>query len=529
MTQFPLLSAIIAIPFIGAALALIMPRRAAWGWGVAVAVVGLALALALIPLLSPHASGYQFVERDTWLPELGVAYSVGVDGLSVFLLGLNGLLTLVALIASGPALTRGDRSRAYVALMLALSGAMQGVFVATNLFLFYIFWELMLVPAYLLVGMYGGPRRAAAAIKFVIFTATGSLLMLVGMIWMAAVVTSSANVPFTLDLPTLVRLGVPVGSQAILFLAFMLAFAVKSGLFPLHGWAPDAYTQAPAPVAVMIAGVMAKTAVYAMLRIVLPLFPRAAVSYFPLVGGLAVIGILYFAGMALVSNDIKRLVAYISLSHMSVIILGVFAFNQQGIQGAILQMVNHGVIIAALFLIAGAIEARVATRRLTDFGGLATRLPALATVFLIAALSALGLPGLNSFSGEFLAFLGAFHANRLYGTIATLVVIPAAWYMLRFFQGVTQGPPPESGPVAQALANSEGAASRRKSSGGMRDLRWREALALAPLIALIFFLGVAPYTITARTETAANQVVTSVAAGQQSPVTLQNVISPEGR
>ncbi len=324
----------------------------------------------------------------------------------------------------------------------------------------------------------------------------------------------------------------PAYAQPVLFFAFMAAFAVKAGLFPLHNWAPDAYTQAPTPVVVMIAGVMAKTAVYGMLRFVLPLFPSASIQYFPLVGTLTVVGILYFAFQALVSNDIKRLLAYVSLSHMSVIILAIFAMNQQGIQGAILQMVNHGVIIAALFLIAGAVEERAGARRLTEFGGLATRLPWLATAFLIASLAALGLPGLNSFAGEFLAFLGAFHANRVYGVVATLVVIPAAWYMLRFFQGMTQGPTPKEGPVAEALlaggAEAAGATAPARTrganrrSGSMRDLGWREALALLPLIALMFYLGVAPNTVTARTETTTNQIVMGLNAAHGLPIPLKN-------
>ncbi|HEY7974166.1 MAG TPA: NADH-quinone oxidoreductase subunit M, partial [Ktedonobacterales bacterium] len=344
--------------------------------------------------------------------------------------------------------------------------------------------------------------------------------MLIGVIWVGVVTTSAANTPFTLDLTSLLQQHVPSSAQGVLFLAFMAAFAVKAGLFPLHSWAPDAYTQAPIPVVVMIAGVMAKTAVYGMLRFVLPLFPEASIHFFPLIGMLAVIGILYFALQALVSNDMKRLLSYVSLSHMSVIVLAIFAMNQQGVQGAILQMVNHGVIIAALFLIAGAIEERTGTRRLTEFGALATRLPWLATAFLIAALAALGLPGLSSFAGEFLAFIGAFHANVVYGAVATLVVIPAAWYMLRFFQGVTQGPAPSEGPVAVALqaeaARAAGAGGRaaRRSAGGMRDLGWREVMALLPLIALMVYLGVAPYAVTARTETASNQIVTQVNAAQ---------------
>ena len=508
MTQFPLLSLIVFLPIGGALVALLLPRRAAWGWSLAVALADLALTLALIPLTAGGGPGYQLVDSARWLPELGISYTLGVDGLSLFLLSLNALITLVALIASWPQARSGDRVRGYVALMLLLAGAMQGVFLATNVFLFYIFWELMLVPAYLLVGMYGGPRRAYAAIKFVLYTAVGSLIMLIGVIWLGVVVTSSANVPYTLDLPTLLRLGVPVPAQAGLFLAFMAAFAVKAGLFPLHSWAPDAYMEAPAPVVAVIAGVMAKTAIYGMLRIVAPLFPNPMHTYFPLIGTLAVIGILYFALQALIATDFKRLLAYVSLSHMGVIILGVFALNAQGIQGAILQMVNHGIIIAALFLIAAAIEARVGARRLTEFGGLATRLPWLATAFLIASLAALGLPGLNSFAGEFLAFLGAFQANWVYGAVATLVVIPAAWYMLRFFQGVMQGQAAQEGAVARATT---------RTGGKLADLRWQEWLALLPLLALMFYLGAAPATLTSRTEAATQQILS--ATQHVSPIT----------
>ncbi|MDE3228942.1 MAG: NADH-quinone oxidoreductase subunit M [Chloroflexota bacterium] len=507
MTQFPMLSVIVFLPIAGAIVASLLPRRVAWGWGLAVALAELALTLALIPM-TPLSGGYALVERAPWLPELGISYSLGVDGLSLFLLGLNALVTLVALIASWPQAQSGDRTPSYVALMLLLAGSMQGVFLATNVFLFYIFWELMLIPGYLLVGMFGGPRRTAAAIKFVIYTSVGSLLMLIGIIWLGAVVSTNAGVGFTLDLPTLLRLGVPPSAQGALFLAFMAAFAVKAGLFPLHNWAPDTYVEAPAPVTAVVAGVMAKTGIYGMLRLVAPLFPQAMHAYFPLIGTLAVIGILYFALQALIATDFKRLLAYVSLSHMSVIVLGVFALNIDGTQGAILQMVNHGVLIAALFLIGDAIERRVGVRRLSDFGALATRLPWLATAFLIAALSALGLPGLNSFAGEFLAFLGAFQASWVYGALATLVVIPAAWYMLRFFQGVMHRPPPEEGAVARALAAPK---------GKLRDMRGFEVVALIPLIALIFYLGIVPSQITSRTDAAARQIV---AATQVAPVSI---------
>jgi NADH-quinone oxidoreductase subunit M len=367
--------------------------------------------------------------------------------------------------------------------MMLLSFGMQGVFLATNLFLFYVFWEVMLVPAYLLVGMFGGPRRGYAAIKFVLYTTAGSLLMLVAIIATGVAVSGAHHSAYTLDLAALLNAGVPEHPQIILFLGFAAAFAVKSGLFPLHGWVPDAYSQAPVPVVVLIAGVMAKTGVYGFVRFCLPLFPQAAHTLTPLLETLAVVGILYFALQALVALDFMKLLAYVSISHMGVIVLGIFALNIQGVEGGILQMVNHGIIIAALFLIAGAIEARTKTRRLADFGALATRVPWLATVFMIVALAALGLPGLNSFAGEFLAFLGTFQSSVLFGVLGTLVVIPAAWYMLRFFQGTMEGlaPAPEGSLVVMSR---------------LVDLRVGEWLPLLPLLALIVFLGIVPNVLT---------------------------------
>jgi NADH-quinone oxidoreductase subunit M len=307
-----------------------------------------------------------------------------------------------------------------------------------------------------------------------------------------AVVSDRSHRAYTLDLSALLAVGVPSGAQVALFLAFAAAFAVKAGLFPFHSWVPDTYEAAPAPVVVLIAGVMAKTGVYGFIRFCVALFPEAARTLAPALGILAVIGILYFAVLALTQTDFKRLLAYVSLSHMGVIVLGLFALNIQGVEGGLLQMVNHGITIAALFLIAGWIEARTGTRNLGDFGGLAVRLPWLATVFLIAALSALGLPGLNSFGGEFLAFLGAFRANVILGALGTAVVIPAAWYMLRFFQGTMEGPMVREGPVAAALA--------KPGPARVRDLRPGELAVLLPLLALIVYLGAAPGVVTARTQ-----------------------------
>jgi NADH-quinone oxidoreductase subunit M len=409
--------------------------------------------------------------------------------------------------------------------MMLLCTGMMGVFLATNLFLFYVFWELMLVPAYLLVGMFGGARRAYAAMKFVIYTAAGSLFMLIGIISVGAVVSGVAGRAYSLDLATLLRNGVttlPGSTQVWLFLAFAAAFAIKCGVFPLHSWVPDTYSEAPAPVVVLLAGVMAKTGAYGFIRFNLTLFPEATRSLTPLMSILAVVGILYFALQALVARDVKRLLSYVSVSHMSVIVLGIFALNVAGIEGGVLQMVNHGIIIAALFLIAAFIEARTSTRRLSDFGGLATRLPWLASAFLIAALAALGLPGLSSFAGEFLAFLGAFQSSYVFGILGTLVVIPAAWYMLRFFQGVMEGPPTAeiqqhaASAAGNAAVTTTGEAAGAAATGSigktLRDLGGGEFLVLLTLLALIIALGIIPGAVTSRIQTSVQEIAAPLSA-----------------
>ncbi|HEX8727457.1 MAG TPA: NADH-quinone oxidoreductase subunit M, partial [Ktedonobacterales bacterium] len=499
----------------GAVGAALLPRMAGWGWSLLVALANLVFCLALIGQFSTTVPGYQFTENRAWLPGVGVTYALGVDGVNLFLLALNALLTVVAVGASWNVARNGDRSREYFVLLLLLSTGMMGVFLATNLLLFYVFWELMLVPAYLLVGMFGGPRRTYAAIKFVLYTAVGSLLMLVGIIALGAIVSDTSHTAFTLDLPALLAHGaasLPRETQIWLFLAFFAAFAVKVGLFPLHSWVPDAYSEAPAPVVVLIAGVMAKTGAYGFVRFNLGVFPTASRDLATLMGILSVIGILYFALQALVAQDFKRLLAYVSISHMSVIVLGIFALNTQGVEGGILQMVNHGILIAALFLIAAYIEARTGSRRLADFGGMAKRTPWLATVFMIIALATLGLPGLNSFAGEFLAFLGAFRASVVFGVLGTLVVIPAAWYMLRFFQGVMENP--ESEVVATATDAPRG----RRGGAKLSDLRWGEFGVLLPLLVLTIVLGIVPGLLTARMEPTVQHMLPAITASHTPPV-----------
>ncbi len=500
--SFPILSAIIFVPLVGGIVTSLLPRGVAWLVALAVGVVDLAL-VAAVGLQFSHVGGFQFAEHAPWIPSLGLEYSLGIDGISLFLAILTALLVVIAVAATRGEVPNGQRGGLYFGLLLMLAGGIQGVFLTTNIFLFYVFWEVMLVPAYLLIGTFGGPRRAYAAIKFVIYTAIGSLLMLAGVIGLGAVATASVG-RFTLDLPTLIH-HVPAGAQMWLFLAFFAAFAVKAPLFPFHSWLPDAYTEAPTPVTVMLAGAMSKTGAYGFIRFCLPLFPNAVRDAAPIIETLAVIGILYCAVQALVQPDFKRLLAYSSISHMGVILLGIFALNAQGLDGAVLQMVNHGITTGALFLIAGIIAERTQTRSIRELGGLATRLPMLAVVFCIAALSSLGLPGLNSFAGEFLALLGAFRSNIAFGVLGTLVVIPAAWYLLRFFQGVMEGPTPTL---------TDGVGTARPRTAVARDLNAGDLAVLVPLLALMVLLGFFPGPLPERIEPS---VTTSVLVGQQLP------------
>ncbi len=485
-----LLTLTIFFPLVGGIALLFLPREnlPAIRW-TALAIAGieflLTLLLAGVYLQSTTSifSTSQVSEQVPWIASLGINYSLDVDGISLLLVLLTSLLTLVAIAAS----FRIDRKvKNYMAFMLLLESGILGVFLSSNLFLFYIFWEVMLIPAYFLLGSWGGERRIYAAFKFVIYTSVGSFLMLAGIIAVGYFHQhAGSGCSYTLDLNTLLsqNSGCALGSteQIWLFLAFAAAFAVKVPFVPFHSWLPDAYSEAPAPVTAILAGAMSKTGAYGFLRFCIPLFPQAAQTLAPLFSILAVVGILYCAVLALVQTDLKRLLGYSSISHLGVVMLGMFAFTTQGIEGSVLQMVNHGITIAALFLLVGFLETRTGTRNIREFGGLASRLPWLAVVMMIASLSSLGLPGLNSFAGEFLALLGTFRANIVFGVLGTAVVIPAAWYMLRFFQGIMQG-----------LQQREGNVGLSLRKGTLPDLNFGEFWVVAPLLFLIFYIGLQP-------------------------------------
>ena len=464
------LTTIWALPLIGGALVAFLPPRLAKWFGAAVALVALTVAAFVAFNFAPDYHGYQFTERLAWIPQFSIFYRLGVDGISLWLVVLNAFLTVIAIFAT----PISNRTGGFVGLMLAMSAGLAGVFMAVDLVLFYVFWEAMLIPAYFLLWLYGeGPRPGWAAFKFVLYTLAGSLLMLVGVIG-EYIVTGRQ----TFDLSKLATLAPSPAVQFGLFFVFALAFAIKTPLFPFHSWLPDAYNAAPTPMLVTFAGVMGKAGAYGFLRIAVPLFPQP-VDWWDwrwVIPVLAVGAIIWGALMALVQKDMKLLVSYSSISHMGFIVLGIFAFNIQGQQGAIVQMVNHGIIIVALFLIVGWIADRTGTRDWTSIAGLALRMPVMAGVFAVVTLAALGLPGLNSFVGEFMTLLGAWQRAPVLALFGAIGLVLAPVYMLRLFQGTTQGAP--AGPVPKS------------------DIYAGQLTLLAPLIVLMFAIGLYPAVLT---------------------------------
>ncbi|HZT96677.1 MAG TPA: NADH-quinone oxidoreductase subunit M [Chloroflexota bacterium] len=530
---FPLLTLMLFLPAASGLILLALPERtigSSQTWSLpklfalttAVAAFGMSLYLLadFSPNLSrvrflPHLSStttpwvIQFPEHGTWLPSLGISYFLGIDGLNVWLVPLATGVMTAAIFAACLMVNR--RAKAFLMLMLLAETGMLGVFLSFNLFLFYAFWEVMLIPAYFLVGVWGGPRRIYATTKFVVYTVFGSFIMLVAIFYLYA--TQPGH---SLDVPNLIAHPPSSGAQTWLFLAFMLAFAIKAGLFPFHSWAPDAYVEAPIPATVLIASVMGKTATFAILRFALPIFPHAATEFSGLISILAIIGLLYAATVALVQVDIKRTLAFASISHMNIILLGIFALNQQGIDGSILQMINHAVIMAGLFFMVGMVVARSGTRRLDEMSGLAKAFPVMAAFGLLLFLAAMDLPGLGSFAGEFTILIGLFSRNAWFASIAALVTIVAAWYMVRWFQGIFHGPVIETQPQAVAAnAASDGSAIDEHAGQPRvgRDLRPVELALLVPLCAVVIWLGVIPKPVTDRTAPTVSQLSSVIARG----------------
>jgi NADH-quinone oxidoreductase subunit M len=466
-----LLTWIVAIPAAGALVLSVIPAQARGilrSSAVAVSVIPFLLALRVWMAFDIQDGGFQFVERADWLPQFGISYIVGVDGISLLLVLLTVFLSPLVLYASEDSIRH--RLKGYLISMLLLETAMLGTLVALDVILFYVFWELMLVPMFLIIGVWGGQRRVYAAIKFVLFTMVGSLPMLVALIYLGLQHPGAPSFALT-DL-----YGLELSTNAGLWCCFALlfAFAIKVPMWPLHTWLPDAHVEAPTGGSVILAGVLLKMGTYGVVRFAMPLFPDALPVFMPWVGILAVVGIVYGALVAMVQIDLKKLVAYSSVSHLGFVMLGLASMNAVGVSGSVYQMLNHGLSTGALFLLVGMIYERRHTRDIAAFGGLWKKLPLYASCFLIVTLSSIGLPGLNGFVGEFMILLGSFRAEPVTAAIATSGVILGAVYMLWMFQRVMFGP-------LDKAENRE-----------LEDLTSREIIVLAPIIALIFIMGVYP-------------------------------------
>jgi NADH-quinone oxidoreductase subunit M len=418
--------------------------------------------------------GFQFVERGDWIPSIGVSYVFGVDGISALLILLTTLLGEIAILSSWTAIT--DRVRQYYVFLLLLQAGMLGVFCALDMFLFYVFWEVMLVPMYFLIGIWGGARRLYAAIKFFLYTLAGSVVMLLGIL---ALYFHSRKLPGleqsgTFDVTRWFEMGIPADLQFWCFLAFFLGFAIKVPMFPFHTWLPDAHVEAPTAGSVILAGVLLKMGTYGFIRFSLPLFPQATLEAVPWVAALSIVGIVYAGLVTLVQQDMKKLIAYSSVSHLGFVMLGMFALNPLGLEGSVLQMINHGLSTGGLFLIVGLIYERRHTKEISAFGGLAHVMPVYATFTLIIFLASMGLPLLNGFIGEFMILQAAFAANRIWAYWAVLGVVIGAAYLLWLYQRVFWG----------KVTHEE--------NRHLQDLNTRELATLVPLVVLCFWIGIYP-------------------------------------
>ena len=482
VSSIPILSIIIFLPLIGALLIAVLPATSARPVALAFAVLTCVVSLLLLIGYLPGRVGFQFVETLAWIPLFGIQYKVGADGLSIALVVLTTTLTWISILASFKPIQ--TRIKEYMISFLVLEVGMIGVFLALDTFLFYIFWEVVLVPMYLIIGIWGGANRIYATLKFVLYTLVGSLLMLVAIL--ATAYAYQVGHPLTgwagaFDFESLKAYagtgGFADGLQLLAFIAFFLAFAIKVPMFPFHTWLPDAHTEAPTAGSVILAAILLKLGAYGFIRFALPLFPSAAATFAPVIIGLSLIAIIYGAIVALVQPDLKRLVAYSSVSHMGFVTLGIFVFTEQGLQGAILQMVNHGLITGALFLLVGVIYERTHDRTIAKMGGLSARTPVYAAVFGFFVFASAGLPGLSGFVGEFLVLVGTFQALPYAAAVATFVMILAAGYLLYMYGRIVFGE------VSEFLANL---------GDHLTDMTPVEILTLAPLAALVVIFGIQP-------------------------------------
>ncbi len=503
-----LLGWITLLPLFGAILVMLVPREEEAihrGLGLLTSIVTFAVSLQLLSGFDAQQAGFQMEVDKSWIAPLGIHFHLGVDGISLWLVLLTTFLIPVTLLSPQAIGIRNIRVREFTAAMLILETGMVGAFLALDLFVFYVFWEVMLIPMYFIIGIWGGERRLYASIKFVIYTLVGSLLMMAAILYLYAQWHATTG-GYSFDYTQLSHLTLPAGPQMLCFAAFALAFAIKVPIFPLHTWLPDAHVEAPTGGSVILAGVLLKFGTYGFLRFALPMFPLAAAQAAPLFAVLAVIGIVYGALMAYVQDDAKKLVAYSSVSHLGFVVLGIFSLNTIGIQGALYQMLSHGISTGGLFFAVGLLYDRRHTRRLADFGGLWAKTPVFAACFLVIVLASVGLPGLCGFVGEFLVLIGTFTAHKswaamgmthffpapkLMGAISASAVILAAMYLLTMYQKLMFGP------------------LDKPENKSVRDIHGSETWVFGIIVVAALATGLAPQVILSRTERSVDNFITT--------------------
>jgi len=493
-----ILTILLFIPLLGSVLLIFFNKKnenLIRYFGLTVSVIAFILSLILYFNFNIENGNFQFLYKYNWISNLNISFFVGLDGISMLLVLLTTFITTLTLLSSWSSIKKNVKE--FTFFMLLLESGVIGVFISLDLFLFYVFWELMLIPMYFIIGIWGGKRRIYASVKFFLFTMVGSLLMLVAIIWLAIYASNSLG-HFSTDITELYKIGptLPHSIQIYLFLAFFLSFAIKVPIFPLHTWLPDAHTEAPTAGSVILAAVLLKMGTYGLIRFNLPLFPQASIYFAPFISVLAIIGIIYGALVAMVQTDMKKLVAYSSVAHMGFIVLGIFAMTQESMQGAVIQMVNHGLSTGALFLLVGIIYERTHTREISEYGGIAKLVPFFAFALMFASLSSIGLPGLNGFIGEFLILLGSFKSSVLnswiYTVFAASGVIFAAIYLLWMYQRVVFG----------KVTNPK--------LEGIKDMNKREMFVLAPIFIFIVWIGIYPSTFLKVSQNSTHKVIEQV-------------------
>ena len=484
--QWPVLSLILWLPIIGAAAIAVWPasqpgfNRQAKIVALVFSTVVFLLSLLLLAGFDPFNAGFQFVENKPWLPTLGLSYHLGVDGISVWFVLLSTFLLPICILASWTSIEK--RVKEYLVAFMVLETMMIGAFVALDTFLFYVFFEGVLIPMYLLIGIWGGQRRVYASFKFFLYTLLGSLLMLVALV---AIYLQTGNT----DISQLIRGTLPANLQYWIWLAFFASFAVKVPMWPVHTWLPDAHVEAPTAGSVILAGVLLKMGGYGFLRFSLPMAPLASADWGVYVQILSVIAIIYTSLVAFAQNDMKKMIAYSSVAHMGYVTLGIFALNKQGIEGAMFQMLSHGVVSAALFLCVGVVYDRLHTREIDRYGGLVNNMPRYAVAFMVFMMASVGLPGTSGFVGEFMSLLGAFKSNIILATLGALGIVLGAVYMLSLYRRVVFGP------------------LDKKDVKAMTDIGVREIVMFAPLVVLVLWMGFYPKPFMSRISGAVDQLL----------------------